>query len=303
MRRYVIFVWVFMFLFFAIAKNVTATQADPLKTGDMLYYLMNNKIYKISVPYNGKSDLVYAVSQDQNGQAFQINALSCGPNNTLLFHAVSSAPPPSTDKLRTMIVAYNVKNKVSTRLVDLVNESLLFPVLSPDESKLAMTGRDSFFVKDLKSDTMVYYAQFAKPNQRIFPWSWSPDGKVLVLSAQIIGMPPIINFFDTERKALAPGVTGMQPHFSPNGRLIAYLSPGYGELVISDRAGNVIQSFKGYLFKAVNGWIEEDKVLFTIGVHGYVDHIGVADLKSNKVFDMKVPTAGEINGICFKRQR
>lgn len=292
------------------ACGLTKTAGDPAELSYTLYYLTHGKIYKAVLPNHDKANLIYACSEDQPGESIQFNALSPGPDGTLMFHVTHttglSLSPSSSAQVRLTILTYNIKTGQLTPLVAVADTFLSFPVLSSDESKVAMAGRGSFFIKNLRDNKIVYYEQFAIPNRILFPWSWSPDGKLLALSGAEIGKKQSIYFFDIEKNLLIAWGTGMQPRFSPSGQLIAYLSPGSMELIIANRDGNTLQSFKGFLFKDLNGWIGENKVLFTISAgthaHPYVNHIGIVDLKTSKIYDIKVPTEGEINGIVVTKE-
>jgi WD40 repeat protein len=270
--------------------------------GDILFYLplTENKIYRVILPNNKQPDLIYAPIERQTNERIQINSLSCGPNNTLLFHMRHIIEESSSTPRRetTNIVTYALKTK---EIINLAagNSSMRFPVLSLDESKLAMSGGDSFFIKDLKTGHVLHYTQMT--TDLVVPWSWSPDGNLLALTIQHIGSSPVIYFFDMNKKVLLPWLTGMQPYFSPTGQFIAYLSLDNREIIIADKDGKTRQSFKGHLFRHLNGWLGEDKVLFTRGVAAYSTRIGTADLKTGKLYDLKMPDANEISGICFRQ--
>jgi hypothetical protein len=290
------------------ACGLAKTLGDPAELGYTLYYLTDSKIYKVVLPAHDKTDLIYD-PEGQHGESLNFNALNRGPGRTLMFHMVRttdvSASSPAFAKTKMTISTYDIRTGKLETLADVADTFLSFPVLSTDESKVAMAGSDSFFIKDLKRNRMIYYSQFANPNRRLFPWSWSPDNK-LALSGGEPGKKPAIYFFDTERHALVPWGIGLQPHFSPSGQLIAYLHPEHRALIISDRNGNTVQSFEGFLFKDLNGWIGEDKVLFTIacGTHTdpYKNHIGIADLTTRKIYDISVPTDGQISGVVVAKE-
>jgi len=258
-----------------------------------LYYLTNDKIYKVVLPDQAKAELVYSPSEPNPGQQFQLNALRCSPDGTLVFQMADLTMG------KMIIVAYNSRTKALAPLVDLGHNPVKFPSLSVDGSQVAMAGRNSFIIKDLRKGTIQYYDQFADPPRQFFPWSWSSDG-LLALSKGGPGMKSIIYFFDRAKNTLNPWKEGGQAHFSPSGRLVAYLSGNSNELIASDREGKPIHSFNKYFVKDVNGWIGEDKILFTIGVVAYVNHIGIADLRTKKIYDIEVPTSGEIRGVCVE---
>ena len=270
-----------------------------------LYYLTGNQILKVVLPKNMEATTVYSVAAPQPDEQFEISRLSCGPEGKLVFQLTRTVGPSRSDpsvsvNQRTGAATYDPHTGKLTHLVDLPDQYVFCPTLSADGSKLAVSGRLSFFIKDFGTNKTEYYSQFEDRQQWVCPFSWSPDGKLLALSISKLSQELRTYLFDTDRKILLPWQAGSQPHFSPTGRLIAYIVHGNKKLVISDMEGNMKQSFEGFFFKDLNGWIGEDRVVFTIGVFGYLNHIGIADLKTRKVYDIKVPLRGEINGICAR---
>ncbi len=290
-----------------LAFGSTKRGGVPLKSGDIIYYLSNDKIYKIIMPNNKKAEVVFEAPKETEGERYQINALSCGPDNGLLFHLIHS-PKHVTDfskpLSRTTIVSYNLYSKELHTLVDLGEISVAFPELSPDGSKLAMSASSSklkgvnFIVKDMISGKYVTYEKLPDSNTMV---AWDPNNKEIVITGtdEKTGRVRIF-FFDIQKKELKPWIEGIMPIFSPSGKLIAYTSSDQRKLIVSNREGKAIQSFRGYLFKDLNTWIGESKVIFTVGHFMYENHIGIADLEEKKIYDIKVPTSGEINGLCYK---
>jgi len=308
MRKSIALILVCLSFAGANACDRTKAAGDPAELGFTLYYLTGSKIYKVVLPNHDKADLIYTSPEGQPGESFELNALNSGPNRTLMFqmfHITGLFPTaPTSAQMRTTVLTYAIKSGQLTTIAELPDVFLSLPVLSPDESKVAMTGRNSFFIKDLKENRIIYYDQFATALRTLFPSSWSPDGKLLALSGGEPGKKPAIYLFDTENRTFTQWGTGLQPHFSPSGHLIAYLHPEHRALIISERNGNTVQFFEGFLFKDLNGWIGEDKVLFTIacGTHTdpYKNHIGIADLKTRKIYDISVPTDGQISGVVVE---
>jgi len=294
----------------AISCNTLGIEWEkrPVNNGDQIYYLSNGKIYKIDMPDNKKANLIFKSPREQTAERYDINGLTCGPENTLLFHmthATDLIPDFSKTKEKTIIAMYDLTSKEFYTFVDIENIKTAFPILSPGGDSLVMTAWDNkhkgrfFIIKNLRTGSMIFYDQFI--SKGVVPKSWSPDSKMLALTGgDAKTKKDQMFFFDLEKKEIKPWLEGLWPLISPSGQLIAYVSPDQRKLLIADRDGNTVQSFDEYLFKDINSWIGEDKVLFTIGHFMYQNHIGIADLKKKKIYVIKVPTDGEINGICYK---
>lgn len=287
---------------------IKKSEATSLNKGDIIYYISNDKIYKIVMPDNNHVEVIFVAPSDKAGEQNEIHWLTCGMNDTLLFNwtrTTGLVPDYSKADSKTVVVSYNILTKKSQTLIDLNETSTAFPALSPDGTQLAMNCWDKkhkgryFIVKDLKKDTIKYYDKFTNINSALT--SWSPDNKFLATSgSDEKNNTTRIFLLDIEKNELIPWAVGVFPIFSPSGKRVAYVSLDQRELIIADRDGNAVQKFKGYLFKDLNGWIGENKILFTIGHFMYQNHIGIADLETKKIYDIKVPTDGEINGICYK---
>jgi Tol biopolymer transport system component len=306
MKRYNSILWVALLILLLSEScgSIHDSQEDehPMDISGTLFYLplTEDKIFSVILPNNKKPDLIYATPARQKERHFEINSLSCGPNGTLLFHVRHTIEETSSSP-RKEITKIVMLNPMTKEITDLAcgDANMRFPVLSSDKSKLATSGGGSIFVKDIKTGVVVHFSQFGEQNQLVIPWSWSPDGKLLALTTAHIGKSPTIYFLDIYKNVLLPWVNGMEPHFSHSGQLIAYLSLDYKELVIADKDGKTKQTFNAHQFRHLNGWLGDDKVLFTRSVVGYITRIGIADLRSGKLSDLKVPDANEISGVCF----
>lgn len=286
-------------------------EKEPVNNGDHIYYLSNGKIYKIDIPDNKKANLIFKSPQEQTTEKYDINGLTCGPENTLLFHLTHTTdliPNFSKTKEKTVIAMYDLTSKEFHTFVDIENIKTAFPILSPDGDTLAMTAWDNkhngrfFIIKNLRIGSVSIYDQFI--SKGVVPKSWSPDSKMLALTGgDAKTKKDQMFFFDLGKKEISPWLEGLWPLISPSGQLIAYVSPDQRKLLIADKDGKTVQSFDKYLFKDINSWIGEDKILFTIGHFMYQNHIGIADLKKKKIYVMKVPTDGEINGMCYKPKK
>ena len=285
----------------------TSAKGTPLQTGDIVYYLSNDRIYSFTTPNNNKVALVYAPPVEGKGEKYQINGLSCGPKDTLLFHLTHTTdlvPDFSKTRNKTTAVIYDPQLKSLSTIVDLGESAAEFPVLSPDESKLAVCTSDSkhngfyFTVRDMKTGELTQYDRLSACNKLV---SFGSRGEEFAFQGtdNKTGKPRIY-FFNMKKNEVMSSKEGMMPRISPSGQLIAYTSPDQRQLIISDGEGKAIQRFSGYLFKDLNGWISEKKVIFTIGHFMYINHIGIADLEKKKIYRLKVPTTGEINGICYR---
>jgi Tol biopolymer transport system component len=294
-----------------ITVGFTQGRETSMQDGDMIYYLSqaNDSIYRIIMPNSDKADLVFAPPKEQPGEKYEISGLTCGLYDTLLFHVTHTTglvADFSNTKTKMTIAVYDLVSKKFRTFVDLGDTSTLFPIISPDGSKLAMSGVDGkhndrfLIIKDLKNGSVKYHDTFT--TQGLTPQSWSPDGKILAMS----GVDSKTNkqhiyFFDSNSGKVTSWMhDGGMPIFSPSGQFIAYSSPDQRKLIISTIDGKTKQSFDGYLVKNINAWIGENKVLFTIGHFMYENHIGIADLEKKIIYDIKVPAKGEINGICYK---
>jgi WD40 repeat protein len=276
-------------------------ESNPLAGGDELFYLSADKIYRIVMPNVHNAELIYAAPEDRPTERFQLNALRCGPDDTLVFHEThtSTAVPSGDVRDRIRIRTYSRKTNGLDSLVDLGDTWTAFPALSQDKSKLAMVVDTALIaVDDLKSRKLKYYHQFEKG--WVLPWSWDPDGKVLAVSgAYQMGEKPRLYFLDIESNVLTAWVAGTMPFFSPTGHLVAYASLDNSRLIVVDRTGRVIQTFGGHVFKELNGWVGDHKILFINAAGGYKNDVGVADLKTGKIYLINLPTNHEINGVCL----
>lgn len=293
-----------------IAFGYTNERENAVENNANIYYLSqgNDRIYRIIMPHNDKADLIFTPGKVQTGEKYEISGLTCGPDDTLLFHITHTTGLEadfSNTKTISTIALYDLVSKEFRTLVDLGDTSTFFPVLSPNGTKLAMSGLDNkhsarfFIIKDLKNGSLKYYDSFTA--QGVYPKSWSPDGKLLAMSGADEKTKKMhIFFLEIDNGNLTSWIQGGMPIFSPSGRLIAYSSPDQRKLIISDREGKTKQSFDGYFIKDLNAWIGENKVLFTIGHFMYENHIGIADLEKRRIYDITVPTTGEINGMCYK---
>lgn len=307
----------FLFITALIALNIIAlimikkSNANPLKDGDFIYYLTNNKIHRIVVPNNGHADTVFTAPDDKEGENNEIYWLSCGGNDTLIFHLTHNTgmtPDFTNYNSKTTVVTYNTLTKSIDNLVDEGKTSTAFPVISSDKSKLAMIGSDKehvsrfFIIRNIDSKSSEYYYQYSGINPSITSFSY--DNKLL----SMYGLSektrrPTIYILDIENNIITPMMSGKFPILSPDGKRIAYASPDQRMLIISDMNGTTLASFNNIFVKNIDSWINESKILFTTGDHGYQNHIGIADIGKNKTYVIKVPTSGEINGVCYKSSK
>ncbi len=283
--------------------GIDGDKSSILPPGNDLFYLSNHKIYRIGSE-NDKAELIYAAPKRQQPDgSFQLNALKCGPGKTLMFHQIFTSRMLSSGDMehRVRIKTYNPATMKLESLADLDNTWTAFPVLSRDGSKLAMVDGASVLVKNLKNGLLEHYGEFKEG--WAFPWSWSPDSKVLALSgATKMGEAPRIYFLNTETHVLTPWAEGIMPFISRTGNLIAYSSSDNRHLIIADRLGKTVQSFTGHVFKEIGGWIDDDRVIFIDSLGRYKNNIGVANLKTEKIHLIRVPTSGEINGVCLMKK-
>lgn len=289
---------IFVLLAFLLiaACNLASKKEDAAPLSCTLCYLTENTIYRMS-PGQGKVDIVYSCPEARPGESLRIYQLARGPGGTLRFRITRTTAAEE----RGSIVTYDPKTGRAQPLIDVPDGPFSFPVISPDDSRVAMAIRSSFAIKDLRKNRITYYDEYSPMMGMLYPYSWSPEGRLLALSGGAIGKESTIYLFDTEKNTFAAWRTGSQPHFSPNGKRIAYLTPGNRRLVISDMDGNTLQVFEGALFKDLNGWIGEDRILLTVSaatfVHPYRNRIGIADLRTKKLTTIPIPTRNEIHGI------
>jgi Tol biopolymer transport system component len=265
---------------------------------DAIYYLSGNIIRMVGFPDKKKASVVFEVPKRTANRQYEIHGLSCGPDNTLAFHLVVT----DFSKLvsRTTIQTINPISKEVRTLIDEGDTEVMFPSLSYDGSLLYMGATDSkhdhryLIIKNLTNGSVKRYDQLEGVS------SLSPDNKVLAISGVDQKTKKArIYLYDLDKSELSPWMEGTMPVFSPNGELIAYTTDDHERLVISDMTGKTIQSYDRYFVSRINGWIDNDRILFTIGVFMYKNHIGILDLKKKRIEDIAVPTSGEIEGICY----
>lgn len=288
----------------ALAKNV---RASSLNMTNDLFYLCDSKIFKIVDEVKGKAELVYSPPKEQKGEKYQINGLSCGSDNELLFHMTHTTglvPDYSNAKEKTVIVAYNLVSREVRSLIDIEGVSLTFPSLSPDKAKVAASAGDGkhnasyFIVKNLQTGTIQTYDSFDAAVKKV---SWSSDSRFLAITGKDKQTGKVmIYLLDLEKNIVKPLLEGIMPVISPSGQRIAYISADQDQLLVTDINGRIQEAFKGELFNDVNEWIGDDKIIFTMAHSMYQDHIGIADLRTKKIKDISIPTKGEIRGICYK---
>src|SRR5574341_994493 len=117
----------------ALGFSFIHRREKPLNDGDIIYYLSNDRIYRIVMPNNKKADMVFESPKETKEERYHINGLTCGPDDTLLFHLVHS-PKHVTDfskpSYRITVVTYSLQSREFLTLVDLSDTSVEFPVLS-----------------------------------------------------------------------------------------------------------------------------------------------------------------------------
>jgi len=268
------------------------------ENADAIYYLSGNIIRMVSFPDKKKTTVVYEVPKRTANIQSEIHGMSCGPDNTLAFHLVVTDFSKSVS--RTTIQTINPISKEVRTIVDEGETSVMFPSLSYDGSLLYMHAADSkqdnryFMIKNLRSGSMKRYDQLEGIS------SLSPDNKVLAISrVDQMTKKAQIYLYDLNKSEMSPWQEGKMPIFSPSGMLIAYTTDDHKRLIISDKTGRTIQSYDRYFVSRINGWLDNDRILFTIGVFMYKNHIGILDLKKKRIEDIAVPTSGEIEGICY----
>jgi hypothetical protein len=283
----------------AVSQNTSNEKDSPNVNGSLFYLsLYQNKIYELVLPVDKEADIIYSPPQDSDKEYYEINSLNCGPGGELLFHLRhTSIEKPELLKKTNQIVTYNTTTK---KIINIMvgSESMRFPVISSGKSMLAVSDGNSLLVKDLKTGNESRYFEAGKLGGLVVPWSWSPDGKLLAMT---VSSSVKIYFFDVQKGIASQWLPGRAALFSPSGQLIAYLSMNYKEIIIADLNGIRKQGFKGNIFTRIEGWIGEDRVVFTRSVEGYSrTRLGIADLKTGKIYDIKGSDAPRISGICFK---
>jgi hypothetical protein len=297
-RRAILF-----FLLIAILFTAAEPYAkDKLAANGDIYYLSGDTIRMVTLPDNSNTAVVFEVPENTASTQHEIHGLSCGPDKTLAFHLVVTDFTKSLS--RVTIESVNPISKEVLTLVDEGETSVCFPSLSYDGSFLTMSSYDAkhdqfyFLIKNLRNGSTKRYDQF-KPVSRL--GSLSPDNKTLATTGLDEKTKRTrIFLFDLDKLELNTWLEGQSPMISPDGKLIAYTSNEQQRLVISDRTGKMVQSYDSYFVKDLNGWIDDTKIVFTIGHFMYENHIGILDLQKKKIYDIEVPTSGEISGICYR---
>jgi hypothetical protein len=290
----------------ALAIALSEEEKYPLTPGDEFYYTTNDKIYKIMMPDNKKAIVVYDPSAEgYPKQDFRIMALTGGPGNTLLFVFQDLTNFPHT---KETVASYDLGSGVMDRsFLEIPGSQLGNHVLAPDGSKLAaLTRNGRLVIKNLKDSSIEYHDYFR--GTMAFPESWSPDGTILTISdTDIAAHKTRILFVNTVTGEIKVWKNdAVNAIFSPSGKRIAYLDSDRRNLIVSDVQGTTIRKFGGYgyLSHHINGWIDEDKVLFTkLSNIPYTNHIGIADVATGKIYAITVPHETELSGIWYRKAR
>lgn len=298
---------VLLILTISLLCQVVLAKDNFTNNGDTIYYLSGDIIRMITLPDNKSATIVFEAPKETASESYQINGLSCGPNKTLAFnlvHSFKKVADYSKPIYRVTIESYSLVSKKLQTLVDEDETSVDFPSLSYDGTFLSMSASDTkhegfyFLIKNLKTGANKQYDQFKASNKLR---ALSPDNKLLAITGVDSRTKRTRTYFlDLDTAKLSPWIEGMTPIFSPNGKLIAYTTSNQKEIMISDRTGKRIQSYDGYFVKDLNGWIDNNRIVFTIGHFMHTNHIGILDIQKKRIYDIEVPTSGEISGICYR---
>mgnify|MGYP000849921849 FL=1 len=301
-------------------------QPPFLKSGDVLYYIYSNKVYKYDVSQQNKPVVVYDPEQEFKGDVIRLADL-CKINESEMLTSLdvtlwSEGKPFENIRHEYRLIKINARSGIVTEIYTSGPVSLLKQFRNEDGStqnraveysRHAASADGQKVAAYVSGEYKISVRRFQGTNTQEdlynfdvddfvlcppFPCSFSPDGKTLTLSGISQTYGSCIFLLNLDSKQMVLWRRALEGVFSPDGTRIAYSTE---TAIVVEERDTIIHNIHAPQLLRIDHWIDDTKIVFTAVKYLEVCYVGIADLDSGAVFRIDPPVKGSIDGACLFR--